>query len=205
MKHRPLLLVITAPSGTGKTTVIRNLLKRDPQLAYSVSATTRKRRKGEVSGRSYIFMSRKEFEQKIQEGYFLEWAQVYGEYYGTPLPPIQKHLENGKDVVLDLDIQGKRALEQKFGSQVVSVFLLPPSLEELRRRLEMRGTDSPEQLQLRFEMARRELQWALECDYVVLNDQQELAVERVWTVLKAERMRRFRVIHPLLENLQGAS
>ncbi len=205
MKHRPLLLVITAPSGTGKTTVIRSLLKRDPHLAYSVSATTRPRRKGEVSGRSYLFMSRQEFEQKIQEGYFLEWAEVYGHYYGTPLPPIEKNLQKGKDIVLDLDVQGKRALEQRFGHQVVSVFLLPPSLEELRRRLELRGTDSPEQLQLRFEQARRELRWALECDYVVLNDQQELAVERVWTILKAERMRRFRVVHPLLENLDPAS
>ena len=204
MKHRPFLIVISAASGTGKTTVIRRVLERSPELVYSVSATTRPKRPNEVDGKSYHFLSREEFERKIREGYFVEWAEIYGDYYGTPKPFLVESLRAGKEVILDLDVHGKRALERQFPGQVVSVFLIPPDLETLKARLMERRADPPEKLKIRLELARTEIQNAHEYQYIVVNDEVEAAVQRILTIIEAERMRAPRVIHPLLPDLENS-
>ncbi len=203
MKHKPFLIVISAASGTGKTTVIQRVLTRAPELVYSVSATTRPKRPNEVNGKSYHFLDRADFEQKIREGYFVEWAEIYGDYYGTPKPFLERSLAEGKDVILDLDVHGKRALEQQFPGQVVSIFLIPPDLETLKARLMERRADPPEKLKIRLELARSEIQNAKEYQYIVVNDEVEAAVERILKILDAERMRATRVIHPLLHELEN--
>lgn len=192
MKHIPFLIVISAPSGTGKTTVVRGVLDILEGLFYSVSATTRKRREGEVDGKDYIFIDRKTFE-KWKENELIEWAEVYGEYYGTPRTPIEEALRDGKDVILDLDVNGKRALEKIYKERVVSIFLLPPDLETLKERLTKRGVEEPSKLKIRMDLAREEISWAHEYDYWVINKNLEDAIEDVVTIIKAERMKRKRL------------
>lgn len=200
MTHMPFALVVVAPSGSGKTTVIRRLVKRERQgIWYSISATTRKPRPGEVDGYDYHFVSRSQFEEWIREGALLEWAEVYGEYYGTLKAPVLERFERGEDVILDLDIHGRRSLELALPGRVVSVFLAPPDLETLRERLLHRGAEDPEKLRIRLANAERELEWAWECDYWVLNRELEEAVEQLRTILYAERHRRGRARLSLLE------
>lgn len=200
MRHTPFALVVVAPSGSGKTTVIRRLVEQEKSgIWYSISATTRKPRPEEVDGYDYYFVSREQFEAWIREDALLEWAEVYGEYYGTPKAPVLEHLARGEDVILDLDIHGRRALELALPGQVVSVFLAPPDLETLRERLLHRGAEDPEKLRIRLANAERELEWAWECDYWVLNRELDEAVAQLRTVLYAERLRRGRARLPLLE------
>ena len=192
MNHEPFLIVVSAPSGTGKTTVLRKFLKICDGLFYSVSATTRKMRPGEVNGRDYIFLDKEVFENWIKEGKLLEWAEVYGEYYGTPRDPVIENMELGRDVIMDLDVEGKRKLEAQFPDRLVSVFLYPPDRETLRKRLLSRGAEDEEKLKIRLSKAEEELRWASEYEYWVVNEDIEKAALRLKDITEAERMKRKR-------------
>jgi guanylate kinase len=166
--QRGQLFVISAPSGVGKTTIIRSILSEGASLRFSVSCTTRLPREGEIPGRDYHFLSREEFESGIQAGRFLEWAHVHGQYYGTDGEQIEEWLIDGEDVLLDIDVQGARQVRCAH-PQAHTIFILPPSLEALEERLRGRGTESQEQLATRLAAARREIQEAHWYDYIVVN------------------------------------
>ena len=183
-----LLIVISGASGTGKGTVCKELLARESGIAYSVSATSRAPRAGEEEGREYYFRTREEFEQMIADGAFLEYADVYGNYYGTPLAPIEKRRAAGEDILLEIDTQGALNVMERCPDGTF-IFLLPPSLEELHRRIMGRGTESEESLALRLAAARDEILLGKRYRYAVLNDAVEAATERIQTILAAERMR----------------
>lgn len=183
-----LLIVVSGASGTGKGTVCSALLEALPDLAYSISATTRQPRKGEVDGQNYYFMEKAAFEKMIAEGGFLEYAEVYGNYYGTPLQKIEERREAGQDILLEIDIQGAlRVMEQC--PDGIFIFLLPPSLEELERRIRGRGTETEESIQRRLGAARSEIQVGRKYQYVVVNDQVGNAVRRIQSILAAEHSR----------------
>ena len=183
-----LLIVISGASGTGKGTVCKELLARETGIAYSVSATSRAPREGEVDGREYYFRTREEFEQMIADGAFLEYADVYGNYYGTPLAPIEKRRAAGEDILLEIDTQGALDVMDQCPDGTF-IFLLPPSLEELRRRITGRGTESEESLVRRLAAARDEILLGKSYRYAVLNDTVEAATDRIQTILAAERLR----------------
>jgi len=184
--QRGLLLVLSAPSGGGKGTVLRELLARDANLRLSVSATTRAPRPGEVHGEQYFFISKEEFEKMIAGGQMLEHAQYVGNYYGTPKAPVEAWLEEGRDVVLEIEVQGGAQIK-KLCPDCVSVFLLPPSMEVLEERLRGRGTEEDSLVRQRLETARREIPHAKEYDYVVMNGRLEDAVADVQAILRAEK------------------
>ena len=183
-----LLIVISGASGTGKGTVCKELLARETGIAYSVSATSRAPREGEEDGREYYFRTREEFEQMIADGAFLEYADVYGNYYGTPLAPIEKRRAAGEDILLEIDTQGALDVMDQCPDGTF-IFLLPPSLEELRRRITARGTESEESLVRRLAAARDEILLGKRYRYAVLNDTVEAATDRIQTILAAERLR----------------
>jgi guanylate kinase len=168
------LIVVSGPSGAGKSTLIREALDAVPKLAYSVSATTRDPRPGEVDGEHYIFLSREEFERRIEEGYFLEWAEYSGNLYGTPVSRVEELLESGRSVILEIELQGARKVREK-RPDAVTVFVRAPSLEETRRRLEGRATETPEALETRLATAAREVAAREEFDYEVVNGEREQA------------------------------
>ncbi|MEO0229253.1 MAG: guanylate kinase [candidate division WOR-3 bacterium] len=195
MKHRPFVIVLSAPSGTGKTTVLNRVRNLDPNLYYSVSITTRSPRPGEINGVDYIFTSKENFIKMINDNELLEWAQVFGgEYYGTPKAPVLKALQEGKDVIMDLDIQGKTSLEKFFGEELVSIFLLPPSIKELKRRLQKRQTETEDELKERLERAKLELKWAEKYQYLVISSDVEKTAFDIITIIRAERMKRSRLV-----------
>jgi len=183
-----LLIVISAPSGTGKTTLSHMLLREFPNMEFSVSYTTRKPRNGEINGRDYWFVDRETFEKMIEEGNFLEWAEVYGHLYGTSKSQVIKALSEGKDVLLDIDTQGALNVKKNF-PEAVLIFILPPSLRELKRRLESRGTDDEETIKKRLKIAREEIRRAPLYDYVVVNDVLEIAFDNLRSIIKAEKCR----------------
>lgn len=183
-----LLIVISGASGTGKGTVCKELLARESGIAYSVSATSRAPRAGEEEGREYYFRTREEFEQMIADGAFLEYADVYGNYYGTPLAPIEARRSAGEDILLEIDTQGALNVMERCPDGTF-IFLLPPSLEELRRRITGRGTESEESLARRLAAARDEIRLGRRYRYAVLNDTVEDATARIQTILAAERLR----------------
>ncbi len=183
-----LLIVISAPSGTGKTTLSHMLLREFPNMEFSVSYTTRKPRNGEINGRDYWFVDRETFEKMIEEGDFLEWAEVYGHLYGTSKSQVIKALSEGKDVLLDIDTQGALNVKKNF-PEAVLIFILPPSLRELKRRLESRGTDDEETIKKRLKIAREEIRRAPLYDYVVVNDVLEIAFDNLRSIIKAEKCR----------------
>ncbi len=183
-----LLIVISGASGTGKGTVCKELLTRETGIAYSVSATSRAPREGEQDGREYYFRTRTEFEAMIAAGEFLEYADVYGNYYGTPLAPIEQRRAAGEDILLEIDTQGALNVMERCPDGTF-IFLLPPSLEELRRRITGRGTESEESLARRLAAARDEIQLGRRYRYAVLNDTVEAATARIQTILAAERLR----------------
>ena len=183
-----LLIVISGASGTGKGTVCKELLAREQGLAYSVSATSRAPRAGEQDGREYYFRTREEFEQMIAVGAFLEYADVYGNYYGTPLAPIEERRAAGEDILLEIDTQGALNVMERCPDGTF-IFLLPPSLEELQRRITGRGTESEESLARRLAAARDEIRLGRRYRYAVLNDTVEAATARIQTILAAERLR----------------
>ena len=183
-----LLIVISGASGTGKGTVCKELLARERGFAYSVSATSRAPRAGEQDGREYYFRTRAEFEKMIAAGEFLEYADVYGNYYGTPLAPIEARRAAGEDILLEIDTQGALNVMERCPDGTF-IFLLPPSLEELRRRITGRGTESEESLARRLAAARDEIRLGKRYRYAVLNDTVEAATDRIQTILSAERLR----------------
>lgn len=182
------LIILSGPSGVGKTTLRRRLQKKIPNLVFSVSWTTRPRRTGEVDGRDYHFVSRRRFEKAIAGGDFLEWAKVHDEYYGTPEGPVRRLLEKGKDVLLDIDVQGADQVKRRV-PEAVSIFILPPSLRALRERLVKRRSESPDAIRLRLENARRELERAKDFDYRVVNRDIAAAVEALVHIIWAARYR----------------
>ncbi|MFM5954118.1 MAG: guanylate kinase [Novosphingobium sp.] len=192
LHRRGLMFILSSPSGAGKTTISHMLLERDAAIDLSVSATTRPIRPGEVDGRDYHFVSQAEFDRMVEADEFYEWATVFGHSYGTPKAHIRAGLKNGRDFLFDIDWQGTQQLYQKDQQDVVRVFILPPSIDELRRRLTGRGTDSAEVIQARMERSRAEISHWDGYDYVVINDDVEACYTQVCEILHAERMKRAR-------------
>ncbi|EPZ39298.1 guanylate kinase [Anoxybacillus ayderensis] len=193
VKERGLLIVLSGPSGVGKGTVRKALFSQpDIQLQYSISVTTRKPREGEVDGVDYFFKTREQFEQMIRQNELLEWAEYVGNYYGTPIEYVEKTLQEGKDVFLEIEVQGAMQVRKVF-PEALFIFLAPPSLSELRKRIEMRGTESEDLIRDRLQAAKEELEMMDAYDYVVENDQVELACERIKAIVMAEHCRRERV------------
>ena len=192
LQRRGLMLILSSPSGAGKTTISRMLLDRDPQISLSVSATTRPIRPGEVDGVHYQFVDQTTFDRMVEADEFYEWAGVFGHCYGTPKAQIRAGLKEGCDFLFDIDWQGTQQLYQKDQQDVVRVFILPPSIEELRRRLTGRGTDPAEVIQARMERARAEISHWDGYDYVVVNDDVEMCYAQVCEILHAERRKRAR-------------
>jgi len=191
-QRRGVLFVLSSPSGAGKSTIARKLLVDEPQLGMSVSATTRPIREGEVDGVDYHFVSLDEFRQMVANNEFLEWAHVFGHRYGTPRAQVDAMLARGKDVLFDIDWQGAQQLFQIAGGDVVRVFILPPSMAELRERLERRATDSAEVIDARMQRAAAEVSHWDGYDYVLVNDDVDACYAQVKTILAAERMKRSR-------------
>ena len=183
-----LLIVVSGPSGTGKGTVCSELLSQAQDLAYSISATTRQPRAGEVDGKNYYFMDKADFEKKIAEGGFLEYANVYGNYYGTPLGKIEERLAEGVDILLEIDTQGAINVMEKC-PEGLFIFLVPPSLAELERRIRGRGSETEESLQKRMGSARKEIEDDKKYGYVVVNDTVKNAVKRIMAIRTAEHCR----------------
>ena len=183
-----LLIVVSGPSGTGKGTVCGELLARTPELAYSISATTRAPREGEVDGKNYYFLSREKFEQDIEAGDFLEYADVYGNYYGTPLKKIKERLADGQDILLEIDTQGALEVMKKC-PEGIFIFLLPPSMTELERRIRGRGTETEESLERRLGAARQEIELGRKYKYAVVNVTVKLAVKQIQSIIMAEHSR----------------
>ncbi len=182
-----MLYVITGPSGCGKTTLIRKLLPKMKAVQFSVSHTTRKKRNSEKEGRDYYFVSKPEFEQMVQDGKFVEWTRIHGSYYGTS----QKELKTKaaqEDLILDIDIHGARAIKSKL-KRAVFIFILPPRFEELRRRLEERGDESPASVQKRLGLAIKEIRYYPQFDYVIINDKLDKAVEKLRAIIVSTRCR----------------
>ena len=192
LKRRGLMFVLSSPSGAGKTTIARKLLQKDAEIAMSVSVTTRPMRPGEADGHDYRFVDEDAFVRMVEDGEFLEWAEVFGHHYGTPKAEIKAGLKDGQDFLFDIDWQGTQQLYQRMETDVVRVFLLPPSIEELEQRLRSRGTDSDEVIRGRMERARAEISHWDAYDYVVINDDIETCFAKVKMILEAERMRRLR-------------
>lgn len=192
LHRRGLMFILSSPSGAGKTTIARRLLTEDRDIAMSVSATTRPMRSGEVNGKDYHFVTQAEFDRMVEQNEFYEWAQVFGHCYGTPKSHIRAGLKEGQDFLFDIDWQGTQQLYQKAERDVVRVFILPPSLAELQRRLIGRGTDSAEVIAARMARAQAEISHWDGYDYVVVNDDVEICFGKVREILEAERMRRTR-------------
>jgi len=191
--RRGLMLVLSSPSGAGKTTLSRMLLKADKSVELSVSVTTRPRRPGEKHGRDYFFIQKPQFEKMVVNGELLEWAEVFGNLYGTPRAPVERALAAGRDVLFDIDWQGTQQLGQTARSDMASIFVLPPSIPELERRLRARALDAELVIRGRMAKAGDELSHWFEYDYVVLNDDIERAFADVRQILAAERLKRERL------------
>jgi guanylate kinase len=203
-RRRGLMLVLSSPSGAGKTTISRRLLERDANIAMSISVTTRPKRPGEVQGRDYHFIDAARFEEMRSRGELLESAKVFGHYYGTPMAPVTKTLEAGRDVLFDIDWQGTQQLAEKARDDLVSVFVLPPSTGELERRLRARAQDSDDVVAGRMARAADEMSHWREYDYIIVNRDIEESVQAVQAVLTAERFRRNRQIglHEFVKGLR---
>ena len=192
LQRRGLMFILSSPSGTGKTTISHRLLAHDQEICLSVSVTTRPMRPGEVDGRDYHFVAQDEFDRMVAAGEFLEWAHVFGNSYGTPKAQIKEGLKAGQDFLFDIDWQGTQQLYQRAETDVVRVFLLPPSLDELRRRLTARGTDSAAVIAERMARAQAEISHWDGYDYVVVNDDIDACFAKVVQILAAERLSRAR-------------
>ena len=192
--RRGLLLVMSSPSGAGKTTLSRALLASDHHIRMSVSVTTRPPRPGELDGKDYFFISKERFVEMRDGGDLLEWAEVFGNLYGTPRLPVEDALSKGRDVLFDIDWQGTQQLEQAMGDDLVRIFILPPSTDDLRDRLIKRAQDSSSVVAKRMAEASREISHWAEYDYVIINDDVEVASAEITAILTAERLRRKRRI-----------
>ncbi len=193
LQRRGLLLILSSPSGAGKST-LTELLRVDPHITVSLSVTTRQRRSSEVDGVHYRFITSDEFKEMRERGDLLEWAEVHGNFYGTPRKPVEQALARGEDMMFDIDWQGTRQIVEKLRSDVVSVFILPPSMTELKARLERRAEDTPEVIERRLRNARDEIaQWD-SYDYVLINDDLDRTFGELKSILAAERLRRERQV-----------
>ena len=190
--RRGLMLVLSSPSGAGKTTLSRMLLKADRNIELSVSVTTRPKRKGEKHGKDYHFIDRARFDAMVKRSQLLEWAEVFGYFYGTPRLPVQRALRAGRDVLFDIDWQGTQQLSEKARGDMASIFVLPPSIAELERRLHTRALDDEDVIRGRMAKASGELSHWAEYDYVIINDSLDHAFAEVQMILAAERMKRTR-------------
>jgi len=185
------LLVISGPSGVGKGTVLHDLMNTQTNLVYSVSATTRKKRDGEIEGVSYFYLNHDEFEQMISEDKFLEYAHVHNNYYGTPKEFVEKKINEGKIVILEIDVQGALNIKKNTDNGVF-IFLAPPSLNELKKRIVGRGTETDEDIKIRMNNAKKELEYIKDYDYIVVNDHLNSAITSVNEIINAEKHRVFR-------------
>jgi guanylate kinase len=205
--RRGMILILSSPSGAGKTTLTRMLMQDSAlDLTLSVSVTTRKQRSSEVDGIHYSFIDRSEFEHMKATGELLESAEVHGNGYGTPRAPVEKVLAQGRDMLFDVDWQGAKQVRERLGDDVVSIFVLPPSMHELRARLERRAEDTASSIEARFESARREIERWREYHYVVVNDDLKRAYRDVVAIITAERLRARRIeagVEQLVERLMG--
>jgi guanylate kinase len=204
---RGMILILSSPSGAGKTTLTRMLMQDQAlDLTLSVSVTTRPRRSSEVDGIHYRFIDRREFERMRKASDLLEWAEVHGNCYGTPREPVEKVLAQGRDMLFDIDWQGARQVRERLGDDVVSIFVLPPSMRELRARIERRAEDSAASIERRIETARQEIGRWRNYQYVIVNDDLQRAYRDVVAIVAAERLRSRRVegrIEQLVERLMG--
>ena len=192
--RRGLLIVLSSPSGAGKSTLSRMLMEADPQITMSVSATTRPKRPGEKEGVHYHFVDDSEFERMSRAGEFVEWAPVFGYHYGTPKAPIKDSLRDGRDILFDIDWQGTQQLHAAMGEDLVRIFRLPPSMDELERRLQARGTDSDGVIADRMDRADAEISHWAEYDYVLINRDADDCLAEIRTIVEAERLKRSRQI-----------
>ncbi|WP_071396944.1 guanylate kinase [Bacillus tuaregi] len=202
MHEKGLLIVLSGPSGVGKGTVRKEIFSQpDTKFEYSISMTTRSPREGEVDGVDYFFKTREEFENLIEQGKLLEYAQFVGNYYGTPVDYVRETLDKGKDVFLEIEVQGARQVREKFPDGLF-IFLMPPSLSELKNRIVTRGTETEDIINNRLNVAKEEIEMMHLYDYVVENDQIELACERIKAIVVAEHCRRERVEPKYLKMLE---
>lgn len=192
LERRGFMFVLSSPSGAGKTTLSKLLMQNDDNLVMSISSTTRNMRSGEEHGKDYYFIDEPEFEEKIDQKFFFEWAEVFGNFYGTPRKKVEQSLHDGKDVLFDIDWQGTRRLTAKARDDIVSVFILPPSMEELKRRLTSRAQDSEGVITRRMSRAADEISHWDEYDYVIINDNIDASLQKILYILKAERLKRTR-------------
>ncbi len=187
MKQEGILIIISGPSGTGKSTIVKEFINRNNDVELSVSATTRKIRPGEQEGKNYFFLSKKDFTEKLKEESFLEYAEVYGNYYGTPRDFVDEKLKAGKNVLLEIDTEGALQIKDKF-PQGVFIFIVPPSINELQRRINSRGTETEEEVERRLNSSLEEIKQLTHYDYVVMNDHISDAVQLIEAILKAEKV-----------------
>ncbi|HPQ51310.1 MAG: guanylate kinase [Alphaproteobacteria bacterium] len=193
VKRRGLLFILSSPSGAGKTTITRSLLERDDQLSISVSATTRAPRVGETDGKDYHFVSKEAFDQMVERHELLEHAKVFNNYYGTPLVPVEQALANSQDIIFDIDWQGTQQLKQKLVNDLVTIFILPPSKDELERRLRSRQQDDEDVIRERMKKASDEISHYSEYDYIIINHDLEKSILQARAILEAERCKRRRL------------
>ena len=197
-KRRGIVLVISSPSGAGKTTICKKLITEIKGVTLSISATTRKKRKNEIHGKDYFFKNNEEFLEMIENNEFIETANVFGYYYGTLKQEVLSKIEEGIDVIVDIDWQGTRQIEKHLGQDVVKIFILPPSIKELESRLGNRASENRETFMKRMSEARKEISHFDEYDFIVVNDEIELAFNNVKSILYSERLRGFRQIESKL-------
>ncbi len=202
MTRRGLLLILSSPSGAGKSTLSRKLMAWDPSLSFSVSATTRSPRSAEVDGREYYFKSRAAFQTMVKDGQMLEHAEVFGNFYGSPRGPVETAMIQGRDTLFDIDWQGGQQIKQAMRGDVVSIFILPPSIAELEGRLRGRAQDSEDVIAQRMAKSQSEISHWMEYDYVIVNRDLEAAFAELVTIVQAERLRRDRQPH-LAEFVRG--
>jgi guanylate kinase len=196
------MLVLSSPSGAGKSTIARTLLETDKHIGLSVSVTTRQRRPSEIEGVHYHFISIREFERLRDSEALLEWAEVHGNFYGTPREPVEAAMAEGRDMLFDIDWQGAQQLQEKMAADVVSIFVLPPTMTELQSRQHRRAEDSEEVIATRLANSRSEIAHWREYDYVIVNDDLNIAFDSVQSIVKAERLRRDRR-HGMFDFVRG--
>ena len=202
MSKKGVLLVISGPSGAGKGTICKALLEKHKEIYLSVSATTREPRNGEVEGVNYFFLKKEDFLQKVEEGDFLEHAEVYGNYYGTPKSSVQKMIEECRDLILEIDIQGALKVKENC-EEGIFIFILPPSMEELKQRIIKRGSETPESLMRRFKSAYKEINYISKYNYAVVNDEVDTAVSKIEAIITAEKCRVDRMKNKILDSKEG--
>jgi guanylate kinase len=192
IERRGLMYVLSSPSGAGKTSIATKLISQDEHISMSISMTTRKPRPGEVDGKDYIFVSKDEFNQAIEGNDLLEWAEVFGNFYGTPREAVENQLKEGRDVLFDIDWQGTQQLHEKVGNDLVRLFILPPSVNVLEERLKRRGQDEDHIVQARMKEAANQISHWAEYDYVIINENLDESLSEVQNILNAERLKRER-------------